>query len=138
MPLRVGTGTKSGFCPANQLFGDWRKFDQSAPDAAIGSGDAGAGNCQSFSDGVLGLSPGWGDVYRWQRPGQFVDMGTHGDGTYVVRITVNPKGNVLEVSRANDSAYALVHIVKDSVGILERGQGLSPWDKHKKVFTDQS
>ena len=30
--VKAGAGTKSGFCPANQLFGDWRSFDQAAPD----------------------------------------------------------------------------------------------------------
>ena len=64
---------------------DWRareaklnrleQFTQSAPGPFVGSGDTGTGNCQNPDDGVLGLSPGWGDVYRWQRPGQYVEFG---------------------------------------------------------------
>jgi hypothetical protein len=33
--------------------------------------------------------------------------------------------------------YAYLHVVGDRVDILERGQGNSPWDPAKRVFTDQ-
>ena len=132
--VKAGAGTKSGFCPANQLFGDWRSFTQLAPDDVLGSGDSGAGNCQSFTDGLLGLSPGWGDVYRWQRPGQYVEFGTNGDGRYVVRATVDIENQILETSDADNSAYALVQVTGDRVQLLERGQGSGPFDPHRTVF----
>jgi hypothetical protein len=133
--VQVGVGTKSGFCPANQLLGIWRSFDNQPADSLIGSGDAGSGNCQDPVNGVLGLSPGWGDVYRWQRPGMYVEFGNQPDGLYVVRITINAGHQVLESTYANNSAYALVKVIGDRVLELERGQGLSPWDPHKIVFT---
>ncbi|MFL5843736.1 MAG: hypothetical protein ACJ762_03515 [Solirubrobacteraceae bacterium] len=132
---KVGVGVKSGFCPANQLLGDWRTFRNSAPDGAIGSGDTGTGNCQNPADGVLGLSPGWGDVYRWQRPGMYVEFGTQPDGIYVVRITIDKGNDVLESDETNNSAYALVKVVGDQAIPLERGQGQSPFDPAKVVFT---
>ena len=132
--VKVGAGTKSGFCPANQLMGDWRSFDQAPPDAVIGSGDVGTGNCQNPADGVLGLSPGWGDVYRWQRPGQYVDFGNNPDGLYVVQATVDIEHQILQASYAHQTSYALVMVVGDSVQLLERGIGLSPFDPHKIVF----
>jgi hypothetical protein len=132
--VKAGVGTKSGFCPANQLLGNWRSF-ANEPNGAIGSGDVGTGNCQNPADGVLGLSPGWGDVYRWQRPGMYVEFGTNPDGYYVVRITIDAGHEVLESNYANNSAYALVRVQGDHVKEIQRGQGLSPWDPHKIVFT---
>jgi hypothetical protein len=132
--VKVGAGTKSGFCPANQLFGDWRSFDQAPPDSFLGGGDTGTGNCQNFVDGVLGLSPGWGDVYRWQRPGQYVDFGTNGDGRYVVRTTVDIENQILESNESNNSSYALVKVVGDSVQLLERGRGPGPFYPRKVVY----
>jgi len=132
---KVGVGTKSGFCPANQLIGDWRAFNNTAPDAGIGSGDTGTGNCQNPADGVLGLSPGWGDVYRWQRPGMYVDFGDNPDGLYVVRITIDIGNTILESNEDDNSAYALVKVVGDQAIELERGQGTSPFDPDKVVFT---
>jgi hypothetical protein len=132
---QVGVGTKSGFCPANQLIGHWRSFDNTSPDGQIGSGDTGTGNCQNPVDGVLGLSPGWGDVYRWQRPGMYVDFGDNPDGLYVVRITIDAPNTILESNEDDNSAYALVKVVGDQAIELERGQGLSPFDPGKVVFT---
>jgi hypothetical protein len=132
---KVGAGTKSGFCPANQLIGDWRAFNNTPPDGEIGSGDTGTGNCQNPVDGVLGLSPGWGDVYRWQRPGMYVDFGDNPDGLYVVRITIDAPNTILESNESDNSAYALVKVVGDQAIELERGQGASPFDPHKVVFT---
>jgi hypothetical protein len=133
--VKVGAGTKSGFCPANQLFGDWRSFDQSPPDAFVGNGDSGTGNCQNFVDGVLGLSPGWGDVYRWQRPGQYVDFGTNGDGLYVVRSTVDIENQILESNESDNSSYALIRVTGDAIQPIERGRGTGPFDPHKVVYT---
>lgn len=132
---QVGVGTKSGFCPANQLLGVWRSFANQAPDSNIGSGDVGTGNCQDPANGVLGLSPGWGDVYRWQRPGMYVEFGNNPDGLYVVTVTIDAGHEVLESNYANNTAYALVKVVGDTVTELQRGQGTSPWDPNRQVFT---
>jgi hypothetical protein len=125
-------GTKSGFCPADQLFGDWRSFTQRAP-GDFGEGDTATGNCMSPYKGALGLTVGWGDVYRWQRPGQFVEF-DGGDGLYVVRTTVDKNNLVLEENEADNASYAYIKVTGHDVQLLERGQGTDPWDVHKTVF----
>ena len=131
--VRAGDGSKSGFCPADQLFGEWWDFRQQ-PSGYFGEGDSPGGNCFSASDGFLGLTVGWGDVYRWQRPGQYVEFGENPDGLYVVRSTVDRGDDVLETSESDNSAYALIRVVGERVDLLERGQGSSPYDRRKKVF----
>ncbi|MGH2758361.1 MAG: hypothetical protein ACRDKJ_02250, partial [Actinomycetota bacterium] len=122
-----------GFCPADQLFADWHSFGQ-VPPGSYGEGDSAGGNCFSPSNGLIGLSVGWGDVYRWQRPGQYVDFGANGDGRYVVRATADKANHVLESDEADNSSYALIHVVGDSVRILERGRGSSHLDDEKLVY----
>lgn len=129
----ASSGTKSGFCPADQLFGEWRKFSQRAS-GGFGAGDDPTGNCMSPYKGALGLSVGWGDVYRWQRPGQFVEF-DGGDGLYVVRATVDKSNHVLEENDNDNTSYSYIRVTGDNVQLLERGQGLDPWDVHKAVFT---
>jgi hypothetical protein len=73
-------------------------------------------------------------VYRWQRPGQYVEFGSNGDGRYVVRSTVDHLNHILESNDSNNSAYALIKIVGDHVQLLERGWGTGPFDPHKVVF----
>ena len=130
----AGTGTKSGFCPADQLFGDWWSFDQQER-GYFGEGDNPTGNCFSPSDGLLGLTSGWGDVYRWQRPGQYVEFAGNGDGLYVVRATVDKANHILESNETDNTSYTLIRVVGRSVDTIERGRGRSPWDSHKVVYT---
>lgn len=130
----AGSGTKSGFCPADQLFGDWWRFDQQVR-GYFGEGDNPTGNCFSPNDGLLGLTSGWGDVYRWQRPGQYVEFDGNGDGLYVVRATVDKANHILEENEKDNSSYTLFRVVGRTIQILERGRGLSPWDKAKVVYS---
>ena len=44
---------------------------------------------------------------------------------------------MLTAHDGDNVGYAYIHVVGDRVTVLERGQGSSPWDQHKKVFTDQ-
>lgn len=127
---RAGEGTKSGFCYADQLFGEWRRFTQARPRTL----EASIAGCFSASDGSLVLSAGWGDTYRWQRAGQYVEFEGQGDGLYVLRSTVDLANHVLETDDADNSAYALIRVTGDSVRLIERGQGLSPWDPGKVEF----
>lgn len=129
----AGEGVKSGFCPADQLFGEWERFVQQ-PAGYFGEGDSPTGNCFSATDGFIGLTSGWGDVYRWQRPGQYVEFGDNGDGLYVVRSTVDRANNILETNDADNGAYSYIRVVGESVRILERGWGLGPWDPKRVVF----
>jgi hypothetical protein len=101
------------------------------PSGSYGEGDSAIGNCFDPHNGTLGLSVGWGDIYRWQRPGQYVNFGINGDGYYVVRVTVDIASHVLESNHANNASYALIHVVGDSVAIVERGFGSDPWDPAK-------
>jgi hypothetical protein len=129
----AGAGVKSGFCPADQLFGEWERFVQQ-PSGYFGEGDSPTGNCFSPDDGFIGLTVGWGDVYRWQRPGQYVEFGDNTDGLYVVRSTVDKGNQILETDDTDNSAYALVRIAGETITPIERGWGLSPFDPARVVF----
>lgn len=129
--VRAGEGTKSGFCPADQLFADWRSFNQGYE---VPGGDTLFGNCFSPVDGVIGLSVGWGDVYRWQRPGMYVEFADQPNGRYVVRSMVDANHHVLESNEDDNVSYAYVQIEGDSIQLLERGWGTDPWDPQKTVF----
>jgi hypothetical protein len=131
----AGNGTKSGFCPADQLMGQWRAFTQER-NGFFGEGDTPTGSCYGAADdGLLALTRGWGDVYRWQRPGQYVEFAGNGDGLYVVRTTVDKSNTTLEVDETDNSAYALVRITGRRIETVERGWGTSHLDPAKIVFT---
>ncbi len=130
----AGVGHKSGFCPADQGYGDWEAFDQDEQ-GALGAQQS--GSCFAIAgDGAMGITAGWGDFYRWQRPGQFVDFSGQPDGTYVVRATVDVLDNVQETDDTDNASYALLSIEGNEITILERGRGSSHLDPDKVVMQD--
>jgi hypothetical protein len=82
----------------------------------------------------MGFTAGWGDVYGWYRPGNYVEQGTNTDGYYLVRAVADQAGNVLEASEGNNVSYALIEIAGQEIRLLERGRGTSPWDANKVVI----
>ena len=127
----AGHGTKLGLCPADELFADWRTFNQESTTTFTA-------NCgYTPGEASLGLNVGWGDVYRWQRPGQYVDFTGDGDGYYLLQVTVNASDLVRTVAHDRNVGYAYIRVVGNRIDILERGQGNSPWDPDKTVFSDQ-
>jgi hypothetical protein len=53
----------------------------------------------------------------------------------VVRATVDIENQIVESNESNNSSYALVKVVGDSVTELERGRGYGPFDPNKVVYT---
>ena len=133
--VEAGKGTKSGFCPADQLMGEWRLFRQD-PSGFFGEGDTPTGSCYGAADdGLVALTRGWGDVYRWQRPGQYMEFSGNGDGYYIARATVDKGDTTLETDETDNSSYALIRISGRRIELIERGQGTSHLDPRKVVFT---
>jgi hypothetical protein len=127
----AGSGKKLGLCPADELFADWHMFNQQETNTFTA-------NCgYAPGEASLGLNVGWGDVYRWQRPGQYVDFSNDGDGYYLLQVTVNAHYQALTVHKHDNVGYAYIHVVGDRITTIERGQGTSPWDPDKTVFTNQ-
>lgn len=125
----AGKGKKLGYSPADQGIPHWNSFTN----AASGTGGS-AGSCVPGSTARLGMSRGWGDAYRYQRPGNYVEFGANGDGYYVVRTTADPLNHVIESDETDNTSYALVRVVGDEVDVIESGVGDSPWDPDKQVF----
>lgn len=70
-----------------------------------------------------GMSPGWGDTYDASLPGQWVDLGGGPlrDGTYVLRVTVDPLDRIAEGGRESNNAATIAFLVRDGriVGVPE-------------------
>ena len=125
----VGTGKKLGYSPADQGIAEWRSFTQ------MSSGTGGAArNCAPGSDSRLGLAVGWGDAYRFQRPGNFVSFEGAGDGYYVVHTIADPLNHVIESNENDNTAFAYLRVVGTEINILEAGIGEGPWDPNKVPF----
>lgn len=126
-----GDGHKLGFLPIDELMTDWRRFYQEPQ------------YLYQTQDGLLGrggvaLTPGWADIYEWNRSGQYVDFPVNEDGSlaaghYVIRGTADAADLLVESNEADNVSYALIRVESDgSIDLLERGYGTDPWDPEGK------
>jgi hypothetical protein len=69
----------------------------------------------------MGVSPGWGDVYTWDLPGQYIDI-SNGipDGRYEIVSRSNPDGALLTSSRGEETGITCVRITGNAVKTLKR------------------
>jgi hypothetical protein len=142
----VGKGDKYGYCTFSQHIERWSEFGQ---DGQFASYPPSSYEKVSPCKDAMTLERGWGDVYRWQRPGQYVPYdlvadldGTMRAGFYVVRVTVDPDDRLLETRESDNRGYAYIRVIdglqpnSDTVVVCELGYGKSPWDASKKVVQD--
>lgn len=106
----AGEPHRKGFAHRDELLREWTRF------------------YPTWSKGGFGLLPGWGDYYEWDRPGNYIDFGLNGDGLYVVRMTADPDGWLVETDGTDNVAYSLIRVAGDAVEHLESGMGTDPWD----------
>jgi hypothetical protein len=93
----VANSVKESFCLADD---DYFGFGTSGP--ANGQRDypgvpgcdipSQVGSSPTQVDGVMGVAPGWGDVYTWDTPDQYLDITNVADGDYAVVEQANPGG----------------------------------------------
>lgn len=137
----LGTGRKHGWCAFSQRFEHWFDTRQDEQFASFPGGEH-----DVYCDTAFTLERGWGDQYRWQRPGQYVpyDLAADADGTmragrYLVRVTADPERRLKETRENDNVGYALIKVIdgaapnSDRVVVCETGLGASPWDQRKTV-----
>lgn len=69
----------------------------------------------------MGISPGWGDIYSWDTPDQFIDITSVPPGVYDIVSTANPTGELLLSGRARPCATTRIRLTADAVTTLARG-----------------
>jgi hypothetical protein len=79
----------------------------------------------------FGLGAGWADIYEWDRPGNYIDFGINTDGYYVIRMSADPVGGILESNEKDNFGYTYIKVTGSQVKMLEAGRGKDPWDPCK-------
>jgi Lysyl oxidase len=114
--VKVGTGVKSGFC----FFDNYRYkltlpgAPQSAVYTRVGCGKVGSLSLKT------GLSLGWGDIYTWRLPDQYIDITGLTPGRYRLWATADPAGWFQEGSEANNATWAELQLTGTGVTVLSR------------------
>ena len=134
---KAGRGPKQGFCTADVMIANWWSFANAGQDSAHSECVSQNANGRNNPTGtMMAISPGWADLYSWEQDGNYVDFGNNTDGYYVVRSTADASGYVRESNENDNTSYAYIQVTGNSVRVLERGRGQSPWDARKVLARD--
>jgi hypothetical protein len=114
--VKVGTGAKSGFC-----FYDNYEYKLTLPGAPQSAGYRSPGcGTQASTTLKMGLSVGWGDIYSWRLPDQYIDITGLTPGRYRLWATADSTNWFQESNNANNVTWADLQIEGNSVTIIRR------------------
>lgn len=97
--VKVGTGAKRGFC-----FFDNFAYRLTLPGAPQRAAYTGCGHDTSLQV-VTGLSVGWGDIYAWSLPNQFIDISGVSPGRYRLLVTADGGAWFAESDESNNATW---------------------------------
>lgn len=130
--VAIGGGKKSGFCLADERIADWEVFaTEPTPDVPDEDGIP-IEDCISPHRGRMIQNAGWGDVYEYDRSGNYVPFSVT-DGDFVLRSTVDAENVFLESNEKDNTSYAWIRVEGGEIELLEHGYGTDPWDPHKVI-----
>lgn len=121
----VGSSLKESFCLSDD---DYFGFATSAPNGPrtfVGQPGCNVPSQTTSTsvDVTEGITPGWGDVYTWDTPDQFIDISSVPAGTYALVEKTNPAGSLLVAGPAQTCAVTTLSLTASSVTQLATQSG---------------
>jgi hypothetical protein len=111
----VGTGAKHGFC----FFDNYRYGSSEPAFYTTSSGSCGGG--PSATKTLMGLSVGWGDIYRWSLPDQYIDITGLTSGRYRLYAEADPAHWFQESANSNNLSWIDIQLKGTKVRIVGYG-----------------
>jgi hypothetical protein len=98
----VRSGKKVSFCLADTEIDFWGKKGDGprtyiAPDCLFPASTDAVNDYY-----VQGITRGWGDIYDYYLPDQFIDVAGVADGDYILETSGDPEGRMLEAKESNN------------------------------------
>jgi hypothetical protein len=113
---KVGVSQKASFCLADDEYFGYATPGPNGPRNFVGQPGC---NVPSLDGNSLyvheGITPGWGDVYTWDTPDQFIDISNTPPGRYDLVMRTNPNGTLLVAGPAQTCALTVIELTADKV-----------------------
>jgi len=121
----VAASLKESFCLADDGYFGFGTAGPNGPRRYVGQPDCNVpGTPPTPSPDLwvnMGNSPGWGDIYTWDTPDQYIDISTTPPGTYDIQSRANPAGALLLAGDAHSCGATRIALTADSVRVLRTG-----------------
>lgn len=112
---QVGTGAKHGFC-----FYDNYRFGSTKPPFYTAARGA-CGHDSSELKVKMGVSVGWGDLYHYTLPGQYIDITGLPPGRYALRGVADQNNWFAEKNETNNHTWVVLKISNNDVSVVRYG-----------------
>jgi hypothetical protein len=121
----VAASLKESFCLADDGYTGFGSPGPNSPRTYVGQPDC---NVPSLPTGAppdalvhMGLSPGWGDIYTWDTPSQFIDISRTPAGTYDIVARANPTRALLLSGVQQSCATTRITLTDAAVTVVRSG-----------------
>jgi hypothetical protein len=123
----IGASLKESFCLADDDYFGFGTAGPNGPRNYVGQPDCNVPSDVSGSGATVheGISPGWGDVYTWDTPDQFIDISTTPPGTYDLIMRTNPNGSLLVAGPQQTCALTVLQLTAESVKTLSTNPSIA-------------
>jgi hypothetical protein len=110
-PAVIGVGMKGGYC-----FSDNNRYQPGFPGAPPVAQYRSCGGAGSLTV-TMGLSVGWGDIYGWDLPDQYIDITGLPPGRYRLHAIADPDDWFTELDETNNATAIDLRIIGETVDI---------------------
>ena len=120
----VGRSLKESFCLADDGYFGFGSPGPNGPRRYAGQPDCNLPSDTS-SDGAfvaMGLTPGWGDIYTWDTPSQYIDISNVRPGIYEIVAETNPHGLLRVAGPARVCARTRLRLTASKAKVLGTGR----------------
>ena len=118
----VGTGAKHGFC----FYDNYRFGSTQDPFYTRQTSPPACGRYSSELEVTMGLLRGWGDIYRYTLPDQYIDVTGLVSGKYRLRATADADNWFVESNDTNNFTWVDIQLRTSSVKIVGYGPSAQP------------
>jgi hypothetical protein len=122
---QVARSLKESFCLADDGYTGFGSPGPNGPRNYVGQPDCNlpsAPTAQAPEAWVtMGVTPGWGDIYTWDTPSQFIDISDTPPGVYDIVSVANPMKALLVAGPAKTCAATRIKLTDDDVKVLKLG-----------------
>jgi hypothetical protein len=132
---QVGKSQKESFCLTDDDYFGFGSATTNGPRANVGQPDCNLprqasapqpGQPGSGTFVTEGITPGWGDVYTWDTPDQYIDVTHVPSGTYDVVEETNPAGAMLVAGPAHTCSLTQIRLTVGSESNAVQVLGSAP------------
>jgi hypothetical protein len=120
---QVGASLKESFCLADDGYFGFGTPGPNGPRNYVGQPDCNVPSAWTAdppqADVVMGMTPGWADIYTWDTPDQFIDITTTPDGVYDLAARANPSGALLLEGDPQSCSATRLRIAGDAVTVID-------------------